>query len=67
MNAAFAIAGMLLGIVEQAKKTYDAFKERAKQKGELTPEQETALDAREEEIFAKFENAAPPPAPESEP
>lgn len=67
MSAAFTIAGMLLGIIEQAKSTYDKFRERAKQKGELTPEQETALDAREEGIFAKYEKAAPPPAPESEP
>lgn len=67
MNAVFAIAGMLLGLVEQAKKTYDTFRERAKQTGELTPEQEAALDTREDAIFTKFENAAPPPAPESEP
>lgn len=62
--SAFAIAGLLLDLVGQAKGVYDKFKARAKQTGELTPEQETALDEREAAVFGKYENAAPPPPPE---
>lgn len=65
--SAFTIAGLLLSLVAQAKETYDKFRERAKQLGELTPEQETALDEREAATFGKYENAAPPPPPEVTP
>lgn len=35
---------------------------RAKQSGELTPEQEALLDSRAQEMFAAF--STPPPSPE---
>lgn len=62
--SAFAIAGLFLDIVAKAKKTYDQFRERAKQDGELTPEQEAKLDSREDALFGRYEHAAPPPPPE---
>lgn len=59
----FEILNLALEAIEVGKKAYNAFRERAAQNGELTPEQEAALDARADALFSRWENAAPPPAP----
>lgn len=51
----------LLAIVKEASGAYRDAKEAAMREGTLTPEQQKALEAREEEAYAIASRPAPPP------
>ncbi len=60
---AFEVISLALAVIEKGKGLYESLRARAAQNGELTPEQEAALDKQADGVFAKWENVPAPPPP----